>query len=945
MPRNLDLLSELDGLSDSTSASTYVYDPNSKICPNSPSTIHNLPYRLAIIGEAPSEDEIDQSRPFCGYSGRELDRFLSRFGILRDACFVGNICNHRPPGNKIAVFDWDGPEIKQGIERLKNDLAKFNPNCILLLGGSALHAFKNPTLTPKKRKDKDGTKFVFTDSISDWRGSFFISSNESPLPGVKCISSYHPAACLRQYEWTPLLIMDIQRAFSEATTKELVLPEEDFDVEIDFNRICNNLDDFYSRVLRAGTDIEGYWDHWRCIAFAESPKRAFAVPFTNMSGEALWTVDQEVILFSKVTRILSDPRITKIWQNGLYDRWVLQWAFNIICRGPNHDIMLKWWELYCELEKNLAIQVSVLTKRQFYKQDYESKDLATFLRYCCKDASSTIEIDNRLERMLDVNSKKHYHFNLTLLNPLLYMQLRGLRFNRSAAEDRLKDVKSYLYNLQHKLNIAAGFGLRTTDKVVLRAIVRDVMCFKKDSSKVKAEYSTGAYDWCMHVLHGDAELSAAEVGRLEIELGLDLNIEGGKFKPYLYETLALPPQKNLKTGKLTSDYEALQKLLGLCKSEHKSTAKSNRIKAIEILPITIEIGELRTRDEHIQSLIQCSRDFKNDCRLHGSYNEVGSETGRITVSKFLKKIGYPLQTVEDENTLKPIGHPLRLGLREFVIADDNCNLAKADLKGADGWTIGANLASLGESTMLEDLKYGIKPAHILCQTLRHGYATIAGKPRDVLKELFKPIGKEDWDYFASKQCIWGYCYLMGVDKSISHVFKVSEGTVTMTTTQGEAFRSACFKRYKPELWHRVLEKHLLKQPYPPKLTSPSGHTRMFFGRKQDILGEALANEPQEVTTYATNQAVYRCWTDEQNRINSTRNTGYAQCKLRVEPMHQVHDEFLSQFSQADTQWAISKLKSWFANPIKIAGIEVTIPFDGAYGINWSMDEHAKKGSI
>ena len=62
-------------------------------------------------------------------------------------------------------------------------------------------------------------------------------------------------------------------------------------------------------------------------------------------------------------------------------------------------------------------------------------------------------------------------------------------------------------------------------------------------------------------------------------------------------------------------------------------------------------------------------------------------------------------------------------------------------------------------------------------------------------------------------------------------------------------------------------------------------------------------------------------------------------------MHQVHDEFLSQFKIEDTSWATSKIQQWFNNEIIIAGIKITIPFEGAYGINWSMDEHAKKGSI
>src|SRR4051812_30279875 len=111
------------------------YDPFQTV-PNIQPRITNVNYKLAIIGEAPGKDECDQGKPFVGWSGRELDRFLSRFGILRDACFIGNVCQHRPQGNRIASFDWDGPEIQGGLRKLKDDLSIFNPNIILLLGDS-----------------------------------------------------------------------------------------------------------------------------------------------------------------------------------------------------------------------------------------------------------------------------------------------------------------------------------------------------------------------------------------------------------------------------------------------------------------------------------------------------------------------------------------------------------------------------------------------------------------------------------------------------------------------------------------------------------------------------------------------------------------------------------------------------------------------------------------
>jgi hypothetical protein len=330
----------------------------------------------------------------------------------------------------------------------------------------------------------------------------------------------------------------------------------------------------------------------------------------------------------------------------------------------------------------------------------------------------------------------------------------------------------------------------------------------------------------------------------------------------------------------------------------------------------------------------------HDGRVRVGYNEVGSETGRVTCYTSPTGSGYNMQTLPDENELKPDGHHLKEGMRDLVVADAGCFLGKCDLKGADGWTVGANLAALGDTTMLDDLRFGLKPASVLCFGRRHGVNSILGKSRGELLELCKEVKKSDWDYFAYKQCIWGFCYLMGVRKAAQHVFNVSEGTVSVPEKDMQAAKDMLFRRYNIQLWHKAVERRLSNQPYPPRLTSPSGHTRKFFGRRSEILGEALANEPQEVTTYATNMAVYRCWTDPENR----RSKGEFP-PLRVEPIHQVHDEFLVQFREEDTEWAKTKIAQWFDNEITIAGVKLKIPYDGAYGTDWSMNEKAKKGTL
>lgn len=912
MPRKLDL-EELFG--DVKEA-----EPTGKIIPNVFPTITNVPYRIAIVGEAPGKDEEAEGVPFVGYSGKDLNRHLSRFGILRDACFIGNICQYRPPYNQIARFEWQGKEIQHGISRLREDLNRFNPNVVLCLGGSALHIFKAPHYTPKKRRKGKDVVFHFPNSISDWRGSFFEADGASPAPLKKCIASYHPAACLRNYEWTPYLLMDISRCAKEARTTELVFPQRTLAANLTFEETVQHLERVLVEQTPVGTDIEGYWDNWKCISFSPRPDFAFIVPWVDMSGRSYWNVDQEVVLQTLVSRILAHPKIVKVWQNGLYDRFVLQYGYGVCTCGPSHDIMLKHWELYCELEKALSVQCSIYTSEPYYKAEIDSDDAITYWKYCCRDSAVTKEIDEQLDRYLKPPSRRHYNFNLILLNALLYMELRGIKYDKTKATQRLKEIESYLYERQVDLDKLAGTGLRTTDRTLLRTLLRDKMCYKKDPSRVKADF-VDCFDLDMRILCGDAELSKSEIGRLSTDLGCSLNVKGAQLKDFLYKTLGLPEQHDPDTGAITSDYEALITLRK--KSNHPA------------LPIIIEMTELRTRAQ----MLHMKTD--PDGRIRSSYNEVGSDTGRVTSNTSPTGSGYNLQTIPDENELKPDGHPLQCGMRDLVVSDEGHLLGKCDLKGADGWTVGANLASLGDDTMLDDLRFGLKPASVLCYGSRHGYDSITGKSRAELNELCREVKKSDWDYFAYKQCIWGFCYLMGARKASQHVFNVSEGTVTVTEDMMEMARQMLIRRYSLPLWWKAMEKRLFSQPYPPQLESPSGHIRKFWGRHADILGQALAHEPQSVTTYATNKAVYRCWTVSENRYKTLDG----KTRLRVEPLHQVHDEFLCQFKKEDVAWATTAIKSWFNNEITIAGIKLVIPYEGSYGTNWAMDKESKCGSF
>jgi uracil-DNA glycosylase len=147
-----------------------------------------VPYRLAIIGEAPGADEEAYGRPFIGASGRLLDSILNGVGLLRAGCFVGNVCQYRPPGNKIKNFGYDHPKVREGWAELKDQLNEYKPNCILALGNTPLHFLCGRS------------------GITSWRGSILSS------PFGKIVPSIHPAAILRDYKLWPLLRFDALRA-------------------------------------------------------------------------------------------------------------------------------------------------------------------------------------------------------------------------------------------------------------------------------------------------------------------------------------------------------------------------------------------------------------------------------------------------------------------------------------------------------------------------------------------------------------------------------------------------------------------------------------------------------------------------------------------------------------------------------------------------------------
>jgi uracil-DNA glycosylase family 4 len=723
------LLSDFDDEAEASSEAVLVYNrpaqPKGPKVPNLFPIVTTVPYRIAVIGEAPGADEVRQLQPFVGASGRFLSALLAKATVMRQACFIGNVCQYQPPGNDISLFSRSGPEITEGIEQLTADLNRFNPHICLLLGKTALWAAKG------------------TDKITDWRGSFFVGER-APFIGRKCLASYHPAACLRQYEWTPLLMMDIKKAFSEASSPDLVLPRRSLDVTLSLDEIIERLEQIRRDRPMISFDIEGWVHNVTCLSIATDSMKSFIVPFTKLDGTSYWTLDEEVRLWQSLVPVLSDPSIPKVLQNCLYDRFVLHYGLGIVVRGTKDDTMLKFWEQYCELEKGLGFQCSILTREPYYKGERGSSSQDEFFRYCCKDSAVTYEINERLERILTPPQLRHYRQNVALLNPLLYMELRGIRYNKALADVRHSEIERVIYGQQAALDRLAGVGLKSFDnRVDLLAKIREHMCYKRDPTKPKKAFAA-EYEWAIRRINDPSPLVDYDIGRLSTACKQHLNVDSPKqVRDFVYNRLKLPVQfADRDNEKVTSDFAAMLKL------KKKVDKGSLADKSLDLL---IDLGQLSTR----RGLLEIKTD--PDGRVRTGYNLVGTPTARIASYTSPTGSGYNLQTITSGILVKPDGHPLKHGMRDLFLADDDCYIFQVDLSGADGWTVGAYLNMLGDPTMLMDLRAKLKPAAIICYMLRHGNDSLKGRSREEIRELLKEVKKEDWDYFACKQGIWGTC--------------------------------------------------------------------------------------------------------------------------------------------------------------------------------------------
>lgn len=137
-----------------------------------------LSSRLAVVGEAPGEQEVEEGRPFVGNAGKLLDELLEEAGIDRSKVYVTNLVKVRPTkedGGHTQNRPPRAGEIREGIEILREELGFIKPEALVLLGSTPAKALIKKSFT-----------------LNSDHGDLF----DSEL-GLPALATYHPAYLLR----------------------------------------------------------------------------------------------------------------------------------------------------------------------------------------------------------------------------------------------------------------------------------------------------------------------------------------------------------------------------------------------------------------------------------------------------------------------------------------------------------------------------------------------------------------------------------------------------------------------------------------------------------------------------------------------------------------------------------------------------------------------------
>lgn len=524
--------------------------PNSTFVPPK----HGTGLRL-VLAEAPGEQEAAQGIPLVGGSGRWFDGLCRRAGIKRDAITIANCLSCRPPNN---VFPTD-PDARRYISKKDGQAAVdqcYKNHVLPLLKGR-----------PWTRIDLLGDKALrivgkLQGGIKRWRGS------PIPIPDIDpkkplAVATLHPAYIARDQSMMPVVVNDLK--------KNIVPPPENYILFPSIEQVRAFVDSTTDFCFDIETNPKDGYKTITMVGISKNPYQAMCVPFRGLYKDELKK------LFAKANSVIG-------WNCTQFDLPKLK-EFDVVISEDCAilDGMLAQHLLQPDLPHALEFVNSLFTQKPAWKaKKGESEEL-----YCCRDVDVTLQIWKQLKPMLRMEKLEDlYHdVQVPLAKICKLMQDTGFKLDPS----RIKGVREKLLKEIDELEGALPTHMRTYDKPINKRLPAPPGTLSEKTGKpvkfITVRASAKVTPW----------RSQKQVEK------------------FLYEELKLPVQRHIKTGRVTTDKQALERLFRKTQN-----------------PALNAIRKLRKLDELLSNFVK--QELVKTDRVHASFNVHGTSTGRLSSS-------------------------------------------------------------------------------------------------------------------------------------------------------------------------------------------------------------------------------------------------------------------------------------------------------------------------
>lgn len=472
--------------------------------------------KIAVVGMAPTREEVRLGIPFVGLSGQILNEGLSLNRVPREAVFVTNVVEY--PITGATIFALSPDDLATEKARLVDELNEVQPNVIVALGNDPLQVLCG------------------LDSITKWRGSILPTTLEGLTRTMKVVPSIHPAWILRgMSKWKSVFHhVDLKRAIEESESPNIHLPERNCLVNPSFKDVMAYIEEAQSKEFLSW-DIECVrnTDVVTHVGIGWSEHEAMCIPFFYNLSNNYWTEQEEVAVWRALANLLQS-NIPKIGQNLAFD-WLYMWNSGIYPRNIWIDTMLLHHCLYLDFGQtktvgaptkatdspghSLAFITSQYTKSPYYKDDahtWSAKEGdSVFQAYNCRDVMIPVEAGLKMKKEAEECGQWEFYLRY-YVRPFLHalrMEWTGVKVDVPLQQRARVEVELMCRDLQKRINERVGWNINVSSPQQVKKLI-----YVEKGYTVRKDRKTGQPTANKATLEYFARSKGDETLRLIIEL-------------------------------------------------------------------------------------------------------------------------------------------------------------------------------------------------------------------------------------------------------------------------------------------------------------------------------------------------------------------------------------------------------------------------------------------